>query len=99
MNMNMNMIMQQAQKMQKELKKAQEEIESKTFTSKKDLVEVEMYGNKQIKSIKISKDITSDDVEILEDMITLAVNDTINQINKETESKLGKFSGGLPGLF
>lgn len=97
--MNMNMIMQQAQKMQKELKKAQEEIEAKTFTSKKDLVEVEMYGNKQIKSIKISKDITSDDVEILEDMITLAVNDTINQINKETESKLGKFSGGLPGLF
>lgn len=99
MNMNMNMIMQQAQKMQKEMKKAQEEIESKTYTSKQELVEVEMQGNKQLKSIKINPNISKDDIEILEDMITLAVNDTLNQINKDTESKLGKFSNMLPGIF
>ena len=99
MNMNMNMILQQAKKMEKDIKKAQEEIENKVYTSKQDLVEIEMQGNKTLKKIKISENITKEDIEILEDMILLAVNDAIGQINKDTESKLGKFSGGIPGLF
>lgn len=97
--MNINMIMQQAQKMQKDLKKTQEEIEKQTFTSKQELVEVEMSGDKKLKKVSISSSITSEDIEILEDMILIAVNDTINQIDKKMEEKLGKYGKGIPGLF
>ena len=96
--MNMNMLMQQAQKMQKDLQKAQAEIESQTFTSKQDLVEVEVQGNKKVNKVKINENINSDDIEILEDMIVLAINDCLNQIDKKMEEKLGKFKG-IPGLF
>ena len=71
--MNINQLMQQAQKMQKDVKKAQEEVEKMTFTSKKDLVEVEGTGDKKITKITISKDIEKDDIELLEDMILIAV--------------------------
>lgn len=97
--MNMNMIMQQAQKMQKDIKKAQDEIENKTFTVKKELVEIEMKGDKKLQKINIDKNIDSEDVEVLEDMILLAINDAITQIDSEMEEKLGKFGKGIPGLF
>ena len=97
--MNMNELMQQAQKMQKHMKKAQEEVAAMTFTCKKDLVEVEGTGNKEITKIVISKDIESDDIEALEDMILIAVNDVINQADKAMESKLGRYSSMMPGLF
>lgn len=97
--MNMNMIMQQAQKMQRDIKKTQEEVEKQTFTSKQPLVEVEVTGKKEIKRITINKDISVDDIEMLEDMILLATNDAINQATNELESRLGKFGQGLSGLF
>ncbi len=97
--MNMNMIMQQAQKMQRDMQKAQKEVEEKTFTSKKDLVEITMTGAKKVVEVKIDKNIEKDDIEILEDMISLAVNENINNIDKELEEKLGKFGKGIPGLF
>ena len=97
--MNINQLMQQAQKMQKDMKKAQEEVSKMTFTSKKDLVEVEGNGNKEITKIVIDKEIEKDDIEALEDMILLAVNDVINQADKAMESKLGRYSNMMPGLF
>ena len=96
--MNMNMLMQQAQKMQKDIQKATEEVQNEVFVCKKDLVEVEMTGDKKLKSIKISEDISSEDKEILEDMILLAINDVMNQIDKKMDDKLGKYKG-IPGLF
>lgn len=99
MNMNMNKVIQQAQKMQNDLKKAQEEIEKQTFTSKQELVEIQMTGDKKVTKVILNKDITSDDIEILEDMITIAVNDNIKKIDKTMEEKLGKFGKGIPGLF
>lgn len=97
--MNMNQLMQQAQKMQKDMKKAQEEVAAMTFTCKKDLVEVEGNGNKEITKIVISKDVEADDIEALEDMVLLAVNDVINQADKAMESKMGRYSSMMPGLF
>ncbi len=97
--MNMNMLMQQAQKMQKDIKKAQEEVEKQIFTSKQPLVEVEVSGKKEITKITIDKNITLDDIEMLEDMILLATNDAIKKANNELESRLGKFGQGLSGLF
>ena len=97
--MNINQLMQQAQKMQKDMKKSQEEVAAMTFTSKQELVEVEMDGNKTIKKVTINKDIEKDEIEALEDMVLIAVNDCINQADKAMESKLGKYSNMMPGLF
>ena len=97
--MNINQLMQQAQKMQKNMKKAQDEVNKMTFTSKKDLVEVECTGDKTITKIVIDKDIEKDDIEALEDMILLAVNDVIGQADAAMESKLGRYSNMMPGMF
>ena len=97
--MNINQLMQQAQKMQKDMKKSQDEVAAMTCNSKQELVEVEMDGNKQIKKVTINKDIEKDDIEALEDMILIAVNDCINQVDKKMESKLGKYANMMPGLF
>ena len=97
--MNINQLMQQAQRMQKDMQKSQAEVAAMTFTSKQDLVEVEMSGNKEVKKITINKDIEKDDIEALEDMVLIAVNDCIKQIDKTMENKLGKYSNMMPGLF
>ncbi len=97
--MNMNMLMQQAKKMQKDMENAKEEVSKMLFTSKQPLVEVTVNGDKVVTDIKINEDITSEDVEILQDMIMLAVNDAIKQANKAMEDKLGNFASGIPGLF
>ena len=97
--MNINALMQQAQKMQKDMKKSQDEVAEMTFTSKQELVEVEMDGNKKVKRITINKDIETDDIEALEDMILISINDCINQVDKTMENKLGKYANMMPGLF
>ena len=97
--MNINQLMQQAQKMQKDMEKSQKEVAAMTFTAKQELVEVEMDGNKTVKKIIINKDIEKDDIEALEDMILIAVNDCINQADKAIEGKLGKYKSMMPGLF
>lgn len=96
--MNMQAMMQQAQKLQRDMLKAKDEVESKTFTSKQSLVEVVMKGNKEVLSVKIeAENLDKEDIEMLEDMIVLAVNENIKQIDKEMENKIGKF-GGMAGL-
>ena len=97
--MNMQMIMQQAKKMQKDVEKTQEEISKMTFSSKQPLVEVTINGDFEIVDIKISEDITKDDIEVLQDMILLAFNDCVKQVKKTKESKSGNMASGLAGLF
>ena len=96
--MNMQAMMQQAQKLQRDMLKAKDEVEGKTFTSKQSLVEVVMKGNKEVLSVKIeAENLDKEYIKMLEDMIVLAVNENIKQIDKEMENKLGKF-GGMAGL-
>jgi len=99
--MNIQAIMKQAQKMQKDILKEKEEINKKIFTETYSHVTVSMNGEKQITKIDISKDmdLDKDDIEMLEDMIMIAVNNTIKKIDEETEKKLGKYGQGLNGLF
>lgn len=97
--MNMNQILKQAQAMQKDMMKTQEEVGKMTFTSTKDLVTVEVNGNRKVTKVTLSKDIDIDDIEMLEDMILLATNDALAQAEAEMEKKLGKYSKGMPGLF
>lgn len=97
--MNMHAMMQQAQKLQRDMLKAKDEVESKTFTSTQSFVTVKMKGNKEVTSVVIDSDkLDKEDIEILQDLICLAVNENIKNIDKEMESKLGKF-GGAAGLF
>ncbi len=97
--MNMNMLA-QVQKLQKEMEKKQEEIQNSTFVGESELVEVTLYGSKKIKSVKLKVNggLDEEDVEILEDMIKIAVNDGINKIEKEIEDKMGVYGKKLGGL-
>ena len=98
--MNMQNLMAQAQKIQKDIQKKQDEINSTVFTTKNEFVEVEMYGSKKIKKIKILKDTLNDadDIETLEDMLQLAFNESVTKIEQEQEKKLGAYANGLNGL-
>lgn len=98
--MNIQAMMKQAQKLQKEMLTAKEEINNTIFEGKSSFVNVKIKGNKEIENIKIDIDkIEKDDIEMLEDMIVVAINDAMKKIDEETEKKLGKFTQGMPGLF
>lgn len=98
--MNLQALMKQAQSMQKNLMASKEKIEAMEFTGTSELVEVKMSGKKEVISVKIKEtELEKDDIEILEDMIVIAMNDAINKINKEIEFKMGSQASGLQGLF
>ena len=98
--MNMQALMQQAQRMQKDLMKKNDEIGNKEFVGKSELVEVVFNGNKELISINIKKDhsLEVEDIEILEDMIKIAVKDALNKVDKEINEKMGAAAGPLSGL-
>lgn len=98
--MNMQAMLKQAQKLQRDMLETQEKINSSEFIGKSSIVTVKLNGKKQLLDIKIdSKEIENDDIELLQDMILVAFNDAMNQIDKETESKMGVYTKGMPGLF
>ena len=97
--MNMQNLMAQAQRMQRDLQKKKDEIDNMNFEAKNELVHVTMNGKKELIAINISKDIEITDLEAVEDMIVLAVKDAIKQIDKVTEEKMGSLGAGLGGLF
>ena len=96
--MNMQAMFRQAQQMQKQMMAEQEKINNTTFSAENGLVKVTMKGTKRIEKVEIQKeeDFSADDLDMLEDMIMVAVNDALGQIDKETEEKLGKYTRGLP---
>lgn len=99
--MNMQALMKQAQAMQKDINNIKNELDNTVFVGKSSLVTVEVKGNKEIVKVSISdeaKDLVSDDLSMLEDMIVLALNDAFSQIDKKTEEKMGKYSSMMPGL-
>jgi len=100
MNMNMNNIMAQAQKMQKDIQKKQEEIQKMSFVGESEWVEITLKGDKTIEKVKIKNKTTMDeeDLECLEDMIKIATNDALSKIDSEIEKKMGMYSK-LGGLF
>ena len=96
-------LMKQAQKMQQDLAKAQEELANMVVegTSGGGMVKVEMNGKNQILSIKIDKEVVDpDDIEMLEDLIIAAINEAHEKVVKSSEDELSKFTGGIkiPGL-
>lgn len=98
--MNMQKILQEAQKMKKELENTQKEIESSIYDGNSSLVNVKLNGKYEVISVAVNleEDIKIDDKEIIEDMILIAVNDAVKKINNDKKNKMGKYGQGLTGL-
>lgn len=101
---NLNSMMKQAQKMQEDMQRAQEELASKTVEASVGggAVSVSMNGQKQLLSVTISPDVVDpDDVEMLQDLVMSAVNEAVRKAEELASTDLGKITGGLniPGLF
>lgn len=102
--MDMNQMMQQAQMMQLELARAQEEIKEMTFTATVGggMVEATATGDGAIQSIAIKPEVVDpDDVEMLQDLVLAAVNEALRGVAQQGEARLSSVTGGMsiPGLF
>lgn len=101
---NMNNMLKQAQKMQQNMLKMQEEIEKEEFEASAGggAVTVKMSGKKELTSVSIKPEaVDPDDVEMLEDLILTAVNDVLTKVDNANASKMSSITGGLniPGMF
>ena len=101
---NMQQMLAKAQKMQADMQTLQADLEQREYTANAGggLVEVTVDGKHLIKSIKINPDaVDPDDAEMLEDLVTVAVNEAISNAIKTAEEEMGAITGGLnmPGLF
>ena len=99
----MGNMMKQAQKLQSQMMKLQEELADKTVESSSGggMVTVVANGRQQIVSIQIENEVVDpDDVEMLQDLILAAVNDSLAKAQEMVSSEMGKLTGGLniPGL-
>lgn len=98
--MNIQAMMKQAQSLQKDMMKVKEEIDNTEFVGESSLVKITINGTKKVLKVEIKKDgsFEADDLEILEDMIMVAINEANKKVDETTEKKMGKF-GNIPGLF
>lgn len=97
--MNMQNIMMQAKKMQKDIEKSQKELDGKLYEGKSQLVTATISGKNELVSVKIDSDgISSDDIEMLEDMVLIAVNDAIKKMEADKQEKFGKYGQMFNGL-
>ena len=99
--MNMQNLMAQAQKMQRDITKKKEQIDKMEFYGKSELVDVKVNGKKEVLSISFKgiESLEKDDLEVLEDMIKIAINEALKQVDNETEKQLGSYGGNFGGLF
>ena len=96
---NMNQIMREAKKMQADMEKSQEELHSKEFeaSSGGGAISVKVSGSKEIKEIKINKDVVDpDDVEMLQDLIITCVNEALRKVDSAQAQSMGKYN--IPGF-
>ncbi len=97
---NMQNILKQAQKMQKEMEEKQKSVASMEIETSAGggAVTVKATGDKVIKEIIIKKDVVDpDDVEMLQDLVLTAVNEALNKADSMMQSELGQFN--IPGMF
>ena len=97
---NLNQLLKQAQQMQAEMAKAQEELKSETVEASAGggMVKVTMTGDMQLREITISPDaIDPEDPELLQDMVTAAVNEALRSAQELAANRMGGITGGLGG--
>ncbi|MDR0923154.1 MAG: YbaB/EbfC family nucleoid-associated protein [Hungatella sp.] len=98
---NMNNLMKQAQKMQRQMEETTKALEEKEYTAAAGggAVSVTVSGKKEVTSVKLSQEVVDpDDIEMLEDLIMAATNEAFRQMEEESSSAMAKLTGGLGGL-
>ena len=99
---NMNNLMKQAQRMQRQMEESQKELETKEFTAKAGggVVEVTVTGKKEVTKVKISEEaVDPDDIETLEDLVMAATNEALRMAEEAGAATMNKMTGGLGGGF
>lgn len=101
---NMQGMMKKVQKMQQDMLKMQEELKNRTVeaTAGGGAVTVVVTGRKTVEKVTIAPSaVDSEDVEMLEDLVTTAINEAMRKVDEMTEKEMGKITGGmkLPGMF
>ena len=97
--MNINQLMKEAKKMQADMEKSQEELVAKEFEASAGggAINVKVSGSKEIKEIKVQKDVVDpDDVEMLEDLILTCVNEALKKVDSAQAAQFGKYN--IPGI-
>ena len=97
---NMNNLMKQAQRMQRQMEESQKELETKEFTAKAGggAVEVTVTGKKEVTKVKLSQEVVyPDDVEMLEDLVMAATNEALRMAEDANAEVMNKMTGGLGG--
>lgn len=95
---NMNNLMKQAQRMQRQMEENQKELETKEFTAAAGggAVEVTVTGKKEVVKVKLSEEVVDpDDIEMLEDLIMAATNEAIRKAEEANAEVMNKMAGGL----
>ena len=98
---NMNNLMKQAQRMQRQMEENQKNLDESEFTAKAGggAVEVVVSGKKEIKKLTLDKEVVDpDDVEMLQDLIVAALNEAFAQVDAASEAAMSKMTGGLGGF-
>ena len=101
---NMQGMMKKVQKMQQDMLKMQEELKNRTVeaTAGGGAVTVVVTGRKTVEKVTIAASaVDPEDVEMLEDLVTTAINEAMRKVDEMTEKEMGKITGGmkLPGMF
>lgn len=95
---NMNNLMKQAQRMQRQMEESQKELETKEFTAKAGggAVEVTVTGKKEVAKVKLSQEVVDpEDIEMLEDLVMAATNEALRMADDANNEIMGKMAGGL----
>ena len=95
---NMNNLMKQAQKMQRQMEENQKALEEKEFTATVGggAVSVTVSGKKEVLSVKLSEEVVDpDDIEMLEDLIVAATNEALRQLEEDSAKSMEALTGGL----
>ncbi|WP_031433243.1 YbaB/EbfC family nucleoid-associated protein [Methylomarinum vadi] len=91
-------IMQQAQKMQEDLKKAQEELAAMEVQGESGggLVKIIMTGKREVRKVAIDDSLVGDDKDMLEDLVAAAINDAVHKVSKMKKEKMSQVTAGIP---
>ncbi len=99
---NMNNLMKQAQKMQRQMEESKKELEEKEYTAAAGggAVEVTVSGKKEVVKVKLAEEVVDpDDIEMLEDLIMAAVNQAFRQMEDDSAAAMARLTGGMGGGF
>ena len=98
---NMNNLMKQAQRMQRQMEESQKELETKevTGTAGGGAVKVTVSGKKEVTKVELDEEVVDpEDIEMLQDLVMAATNEALRQIDEISQAEMSKLTGGLGGL-